>query len=415
MERNENELSEYLNKAKKESEALSEEIAKELSDTMTDMQKETLRNLSSITSEAISNERLYLKESEQIQNAKSRAETKYLAQLQSTLERVKGLRNEELRCLKMSYEYGIIGTAEYYSQLENCRDRYFSRGSVKWLEYTDKLLEHNQNILNAQEEALLNACKTTADGIKEQFELIDKEQEKLKNKLGDFGGIAQKNILKTDSGDIPFFSLSNLGAQNDMLEEYLHYMTLAQEKINSIWKTGTGDEKRDEKNIELRNSYFAQIRDMSITDATDFARLIKGVSMENLAEHLGEYERRQELSESISKSLFASEITDTATLAGKNLGEEFTDALADELSELDGKFFTSGESACKSFGEGFLASLSEVMAKLTASIDINAIIRGGTGSNVENNTSYNIYQNGGAEDTLRLLREKEEMKSMLLD
>ncbi|MBQ7793228.1 MAG: hypothetical protein IJ366_01790 [Clostridia bacterium] len=412
-----NSLSELLGNAAEEVKTLGEKMNKELSDTISEIQREAKSGVNAITRDAIAAEKFYESETDRIQNAKRRADTRYLAGLRENVEKIKELRAEELKCLEISYEMGVISTEDYFSQLQDYRDRYFEQGSVEWLEFTAEILQHNKNLADEQEKALLKACETTAEGVRAQFEAIAKEQGKLEEKLSSFGGIAQHNTIVGDGADIEFMSLGKLGAQNDMLEEYLRLMTEAQTRINGFWNTDSGDSERDEKNMSLRNSYFAQLRDMSVTDATDFARVLTSISSEELSGYLGEYERRQELAENISKTLFSSEVTDTATIAGQNLGTDFAEALSGELSELSGKFFTSGESACKSFGQGFISSLSGVLAELSTEIARGIGELGLTGDSlggsVENNTNYNIYGADTAEDTIRLIREREEIKKML--
>ncbi len=409
-----NELGEYFEEAENSTEEFGERVIEKLTETIGDIQKEAKAGVSAITKDAVSAERFYQSETDRIQNAKRRADTRYLAGLRENVEKIRELREEELKCLEISYEMGVIGTEDYFNQLQSYRDRYFERGSVDWLEFTAKILEHNKKIVDEQEKALQRACESTSEGIRAQFDAISKEQDKLQDKLSDFGGIAQNNTIIGDS-KVEFMSLGKLGAQNKMLEEYLRLMTQAQERINGFWRTDTSDSAQNEKNMMLRNSYFSQLRDMSVTEATDFARVLSVISEEELTGYLGDYQRRQELTDTISKTLFSSEITDTAALAGEKLGTNLADAILDEMSKLSGRFFTTGESACQSFGEGFMSSLSEVMSRLSAQIGASAIGLGGiSGNSVENNTSYNIYGNGQAEETIRLIREREEMKNMLL-
>ena len=160
---------------------------------------------------------------------------------------------------------------------------------------------------------------------------------------------------------------------------------------------------------------------MSVEDATDFARTISGSTEENFFSHLGAFEERERLADEISKTLYSSDVKEAAEDAAKNLGNNFTSALSEEFESLSGKFFSNGQSACESFGKGFMSSLNSVLDELSSSISAGVSglgygnIFGGGVSNVENNTSYNIYNPQSPDETIRLMREKDEMKKMMLE
>lgn len=401
--------------------SLSDTVNRQLSEAFGDAARQVKTQTKTITDEAIASEKQYESESERVQNNRKKAEAEYVEFLKNNLDRINGIRRDELECLELSYELGIISTEEYFTRLEDFRDRYFTKGSADWLNYTGKILEHNQKLAAEQEKALTKAAEETAENINDIFEELEKNREKLSEKISSYGGISHKNKITGDGIDIEYVSLANIEKHNEELEEYLRLMTQVQERINSYWSTDTGDLETDEKNRELRNSYFGQIRDMSIEDATDFARTISGTGDEDLFSHLSAYEQREKLAGEISKLLYSSEVTDAAKNAANNLGTNFSDALAKELESLSGKFFTSGQSACESFGNGFMSSLSAVLRELSKSVSagISGLgyggISSGNVSNVENNTSYNIYNPQSPEETIRLMREKDELKKMMLE
>lgn len=400
---------------------VSDTVNKELAEAFGKAAAEVKTQTGIITESAIAAEKAYGSESERVIADKRKSEEEYLQYLRDNLDKIKGIRDDELKCLELSYEMGIIDTEEYFSRLEDFRDRYFSKGSSEWLNYTGKILQHNQKLADEQQKALTKAAEETADKINDVFEELEKEQNKLSEKLSSYGGISRKNKIKADGGDIDYVSFADIDKQNEQLEEYFRLMTNAQRRINEYWKTDTGDAETDERNRQLRNSYFGQIRDMSIEDATDFARTISGTEDGVLFSHLDAYEEREKIADRISRTLFSTEVSEAAETAAKNLGSDFTDALGDELSSLSDKFFASGKSACESFGEGFLSSLDAVLGDLSravisgaAGLGYDGALQGGS-SNVENNTSYNFYNAASPQETIRLLREREELKKMMLE
>ncbi len=418
-------LSEDLGKLSDKSQAelgkLSEKVNKELGESLKKIGEEAKARALAVTSDAINAEKKYESEKERIEGKRKNSDQMYLDFLRDNVKKIRSLREEELKCLEASYDLGIISTEEYYTGLENYRDRYFRKGSADWIDYTVEILEHNKKLADEQEKALLSAAETTADDIKKVFSTLEKERESLSEKMQNLP-IHRNNKLIDGENTIEFVSLADIEKQNDVLEQYLHYMSEAQRKISDFWRTDTDDEALNEKNAGLKRNYFSQMRDMPIQDALDFARALLGNTEEKFYEHLGAFEEREMLAESISKALFSEEAADAADSAARNLGENFTEALTDELSSLSGKFFSSGESACESFGEGFMATLDRVLSSLSARISAGVsslgygnLSGGGNTNNIENNTSYNIYGSSTPTETIRLMREKEQMKKMMLE
>lgn len=399
---------------------LSETVNKDLEESLKKIGEAAKAQALAVTSDAASAEKRYNSEKERLEEKRKKSEQAYIDFLRNNVDKIRYLRDEELKCLEASYELGIISTEDYFTRLENYRDRYFSKGSKEWINFTVEILEHNKKLADEQEKALLSAAETTAKDIKSVFSTLEKEREALSEKMESLPIKRNNEIIGEEK--LEFVSLADIGKQNELLEEYLHYMSEAQSKISAFWRTDTDDIALNEKNAALKSDYFSQMRNMQVEDALDFARALLGNTEEKLYEHLGAFEERKMLAERISKSLFSEEAADAADSAARNLGTNFSEALADELSELSGKFFTSGESACESFGDGFMATLDNVMSNLSAriaagmsSLGYDNFALGGDTNNIENNTNYNIYGSSTPTETIRLMREKEQMKRMMLD
>ncbi|MDO4618450.1 MAG: hypothetical protein Q4B31_02890 [Clostridia bacterium] len=334
-------------------------------------------------------------------------------------EKTKELRSEELSAIEKSYELGIISTDQYFKSLADYRDKYFESGSSGWLSYVTGVISENKRLTDEQKRALTNVCEDMSDNIKDMFQSIAKEREKLEEKLNSYGSLTGKKIFDFGDGKREeFLTLADTEAQNERLEDYLHFMMSAQKRINEYWRTDTGDRALDEKNLKLRNEYFSQMRDMSIDEATDFASLLTNVKDTEFNAHLASFERRQYLSEEISNLLFCEETKSAAQNAAINLGKDFSDALLDEMESVDGELYMRGQSAAESFGSGFmesfraiLMSLSEEIANGTSIVSHDSLM-GIVGGNIENNTSYNIYPADSASDTIRAIKEYEEVKRL---
>ncbi|MBS7297530.1 MAG: hypothetical protein KIG65_00455 [Eubacteriales bacterium] len=414
-------LSNLAQSTKGEMKSVSDEVNNELTRSLTEAANNINTRVNSVYANALLASRNYGSESEKITEKKGMSEKAYAKLVKSNLEQIEQMRKEELEALELTYELGIISTQEYFAGLENYRNRYFANGSVEWMKYTAEILKHNKKLAEEQQKALSTAAENTAEEIGEIFEKIGEKREKLSEKLSSYGGISNTNRIIGDDIDIKYTSLSDIDEHNEKLEEYLQLMTNAKSRIDNYWRTDTGDREIDEKNAKLRNDYFSQMRDMSVDEATDFARALSGTGDEKLFEHLEAYEEREALAERISNLLYSGDVADAAQNAAQNLGVDFTAALAEEIDSLSGKFFSSGESACESFGEGFMAELGNVMVELSKAIadGVSGLgydsILNGSASNVENNTSYNIYNSASPEETIRLLRDREELKRLMIE
>lgn len=414
------ELAELAEKSQAELGKLSKKVSKDIGDSLKKIGAEAKAQVLAVTSGATAAEKKYGAEQEALSDKRKSSEQAYIEFLKNNVNKVYALRKEELKSLEVSYELGIISTEEYFKRLENYRNRYFRKGSKEWIDFTAEVLEHNKKLAEEQEKALLGAAEATAKDIESVFSSLEKEREKLEGKLQNLP--IKKNNKIVGEKTIEYVSLADIDRQNEFLEEYLRYMGEAQSKISAYWRTDTEDSALNEKNAALKSEYFSQMRNMPVEDALDFVRVLLGNTEEKFYGHLAAFEKRSLLAESISKALFSEEASDAADSAARNLGANFSEALADELSGIADKFFTSGENACESFGEGFMSMLDSVMSGLTsriaqgmASLGYGDFVPNGDTNNIENHTNYNIYGSSAPTETIRLMREKEQMRKMMLD
>lgn len=344
-------------------------------------------------------------------NTAADVQNKYLTALENCLNNSALLVNDAMKSLKLAYEVGAIDTEEYFSSLEKYRDRYFSRGSVEWQEYTAEIIKHNRTLLSEQNKALEDAYASVTKDIKKQFDELEKDREKLEKKLFDYGGISRTVTIKGDE-DITFTALGDIKAQNADLQEYCDLLLQAKARVENYWRTDTDDAEQNAKNRNLRDNYFSQIRGLSVAEGIDFAKILTGTGEQKFTDYLDEYAKKTDLSKSISNMLMTTEVSDTCATAGENLGKSFTNALSEELESLSGKFFSTGEEACKSFSQGFASKIAETLSQLSAQIyiDANKTLAG----SVENNTSYNIYSDNSPSETIRKLKQQEELKELIL-
>ncbi len=416
-------LNEGLENLSKSSKDTAKKVSGSILKTISDSAKKTADSINSYTTEmmneAIQSQKSYESEVNRINENKQKALEEFLSLELSNFEKSKALREEELLVIERAYELGVISADEYFESLSIYRDKYFSESSDGWISHITEIIKENKRLSDEQKKALTNTAKDMADNIQDMFESIAKEREKLEEKLKSYGGIKGTHTFDFGDQKQTFTTLADTNKQNERLIRYYDLMMKAQQRINDYWRTDTGDLAVDNKNLKLRNDYFSQMRNMSVDEATDFAGLIAYTDKDELFKHLAGFENRQYLAEKISNVLFSDETKSAADSAGRNLGKDFSQSLLDEMESLDGEFFIKGQNAMKSFSDGFMANFDSLIGALSKKISESAVSVLGNDfgvvnpGNVQNNWNYNIYQSGSPQDTIRLIREQEELNKML--
>ena len=416
-------LNEGLENLLKKTDDTVKKVSGTLFKNLSDSVKKTADSINSHTSEMLDNatksQKAYESEVNKINENKKDALEEILSLEISGFEKSKALREEELSVIERAYELGVISAEEYFESLSLFRDKYFSKSSEGWLNHINNVIKENKRLTDEQKKALTNTAKDMSKNIQDMFESIAEEREKLEEKLESYGGIKGTHTFDFGDKKETFTTLADIESQNKRLIRYYDLMMIAQRRINDYWRTDTGDFNVDNKNLKLRQEYFSQMRDMSVDEASDFASIVAYSDEKELFKHLAGFENRQYLSEKISNLLFSDETKNVADNAGKSLGKDFSQALLDEMDSLGGEFFTKGQNALKSFSDGFMANFDSLIDALSKKISESAVgvlgneFGGVPRSNVENNWNYSIYQSGSPEDTIRLIREQEELKKML--
>ncbi len=274
---------------------------------------------------------------------------------------LKEQQEKELRELKFALETKKITEKDYYKELAKFRDKYFEEGSEEWNNYTTEIFGYVDKL----SEGILNSIEKVAD-----------EQEKLEDKLKDYGDWYETVTVKNHWGnDATAVRLTDPSEQTEKLKEYAKLLLQIKE--------------RGETPVEL----FSSLRDMSVDEGSRIARLLMNMDDTTFNEYISDWKAKQGAADELSKLLYADE---TGLIKS-----EITSSFEEFNDELD----LLGEDNAESWVKGFMSEISrlmpDVMSEITSAFN-NLVVSpmllllsgaaGGTAT-TENtfSPSYNFY------------------------
>ena len=279
--------------------------------------------------------------------------------------------NERYKAIGYQHEYGLISDEEYYKKLEQARDRYFSRDTQEWHKYTEE-------IYNYRKSAILDYQNYVEKNIESLLKTLDTGKNEYKEKLLDFSGSStgfdtHKTVIENywPTGDklvMYDYTLSDYEKEIEKLTEFNDAITKLKERASEI-------------DPEVFSMFFDELRTMSVEDAKILTDLLLEADSEDFKEHFRLYDVKNTLAENMASSYYADDYNKAYSQITEELGQAF--------GELPPEFFEHGQEIARSFADGFLSEVHELLADLT--IEVPVIAQGVGSSNVENNTFSPVY------------------------
>ena len=251
----------------------------------------------------------------------------------------------------------------------------------KYLESLKDTAQKERKIYEALQKDIEESKKQIVDSFKEicneafgSIEEIEKSQDNLRKKLQGYGDLYSEHLLEIQNGkELKANRLNDLSYQNKELREYYNLLTSIKSRGN------------------VPKEFFAQLRDMSISDALEFSKLLNSAPEAEFNKYINDWIEKQSLSDEISKALYSDEVSELS----KELTERFGDCPAE--------FFGIGEESIMQFGEGFMNQLDTVMAEVRRKLNealasispsLSALANAGNTNNYIDNRSTVINANG---------------------
>lgn len=297
----------------------------------------------------------------------------------STVKAAKAM-SEKLGYLK---DFDVITEDEYYTKLEEIRDRYFAAGTKDWVEYTKKIYDYQKKLVENEKKKLEEEKKNIskiyddiADYASKRLDEVAKKQESYNKKLMNFGsGLLTKNTIEFGDEKIEFYSLKDLHADIDAMREYNDVLASFRGRLGS---SGLSE--------DIQKSLLDEIDSMNTTEAKEFMKLLNAANDEDYADYISVYGEKFKFAQKASAQIYDSEMTKAVDDSYKYM----TDKLTEAGYEIPEGFFTSGTVSAEKFGNAFVEELDTQLSKIRAKIDaFNASLK------IELNESSRDRRSGG--------------------
>lgn len=243
----------------------------------------------------------------------------------------------------------------------------------KYLEELRAKFDEEQKILEEQKNAIVSAYTEIAKSAKAKLSEIEQAQSKLADKMKAYGSLYTEWTTTIKGGgengqDLVFteYRLNDLSKDIEALEAYKNALLAVKER-------GAPD------------GFFEVLQDLGIDEGTQFANTLLGLSDEEFKKYLDDWNRKNEVADSISKEFYKDKTDETL--------KEIEDELAAWYGTIPEGFLTEGKLSAEKFGEGFMEQLDSVFKEMEEAVSMNVsrispTLTFGGGSAAGGNTTY---------------------------
>lgn len=345
-------------------------------------------------------------------------ENKRLSILENGIDFYKNLRDMEFDDIKTKLALGEISNEEYYSALAILRDKYFAEGSKKWNKYTLEIAKYNQSVISEQQKQIEEMLGDIEEKYSKSYSNILEKQNSVKEKLDKGLGLYETVYFEMGDGkESEWLRLSNIDEDLQILKNYNNALIGAKQKVNEIFD-GMG--MSEEKTAEMKSHFFEQITQLSIGKGIAFANHISFQPNDELTAFIEKWVEKIDLTDAISKNLYSDESEQLLENYAADMSYSFNEALNEKFGAIPDTFFTNGKKSALEFKNGFMSVIDEAVNSIGIELgkkisalkpDLNVLT---SGSNVTNNSNYNIYGADSPAQTALEIYKQEEKKKMLI-
>lgn len=303
-------------------------IALGIAEGIEDNRTEVEKVLDELNQNLLDSEILYNKESERLKNSKNESDKKYLEKLKDTAETER------------------------------------------------KIYDARQKDIKSAQKEIVDQYKKMAEEVFDTIEEVEKAQESMAKKLKGYGALytkkdreigieytfdEKKGVLTGKKQFEEVYELNDLSKQTADLNKFSDNLT----NLKEIKK--------------MPKEFFNVMRDMGVDEGIKFTNALLELSDADFDSYIAQWTEKQSASEDISKILYRDE------------AEEAISAVTDKMSEFNSKFEENGEENAKSWGEGFIEKMKEIMPDITDRINAafsSIVLTSGRMAAVSGNTTY---------------------------
>lgn len=259
------------------------------------------------------------------------------------------------KALKKAYQTGLFSEEAYYKKLLALRERYLRPEDEGWADISLDVYEFElarledavDGFLDSYETTLEEAAAATGDllnGIKDEYDDLLKEQEKLQSRLQGYGDLYDEISLKYSDGSTgEYYRLNDLGEQIDALREY-------QSVISSL------------EGRQISGSLMDEVLSMDVDAAVRYGRELLKKSDAEWNEYNRQWEEKQALAAKIAEEYYRDELT--------ALEEDYAAMLREGLDSLKEISNDAGENVVSGLINGMEAKEAELRRQMQEIADV---------------------------------------------
>lgn len=252
------------------------------------------------------------------------------------LEKEKAKNSEEIQEAenKRTEKLEEIHNERMEKEQERAEDEYLA-GLKSTAEKARQLREAEAKDAENLKNKIIDTYNEMSENAISEIDALQKTQESFANKLKSYGNLY--NERETSYGT--YKSLADIGKTNQTLEDY--YDTLMKVKERG----------------DVPAEFFENLRDMGVDEGLEYAKSLLKLNDKQWDKYIADWEKKQEISERISKDIY------------KDEAEELATEINSKFEAVEDEFFGVGETSADEFESGFLSELESVIANIKRTIN----------------------------------------------
>jgi len=271
-------------------------------------------------------------------------------------------RNKRFKDLKFNLEMGYITEKQYYTEIENLRDRYFEVDSDEWQKHTLDIYNFQKKTFEDAKKEIEELTKSLHDSMKSEYDNLENVRQTFETRLNNYARLFQDIRITSGEGTVEFRVLGDIQKANAEMEVYRDLLMAVKER---------GGE-----------DIFHALRELDPAEASRNAELLLQASDDVFDKYIKDMKANKELSKEISEMFFTDE------------AQAIAEKYAEQLKDLEDNYFEVGESYAEALGEGFRTQLDVIFAGLKDEIQTKIQgIGAAFGSNVSSRQPLAITNN----------------------
>lgn len=308
-----------------------------------------------------------------------------------------------LEGLNLQKKMGIVTEEEYYTQLEELRDKYFAKGSLGWWNYTAQIISYETKVYNEQLKKIDDIFDKIDDAANEFDKSVEKSFSQYENKMENLEKREDKFSSRLASSDILNKVTFSIGGDSEaklidgkwqkqdanvvvnQLKDLKEEITLL-ERYESLLNEFSQKEN-------LPKGMFENLKSYGLEQGIDYMSSVLNLTKPQYDEYIADYNKRDSLSDTIAKTVYNDE--------ANTIKEEFLTELSKAFEEIDKDFLQCGLDAANAFGESFSSKMAQILENVKESVkmQIKSIESSFTFSGASKGSDTRIYNLYGSGET----------------